>query len=49
MDRFVPLALTAFLLGRSSIPEEDEEDEDDQGKEEEFPSSGDVELSFRRC
>ena len=39
MGRFVPLGFTAFLLGRTSTPEEEVEEEEDEEEEELLASS----------
>ena len=49
MGRFVPLALTAFLLGGTSNPEEEVEEGEDEEEEELLASSEDAKLSLPRA
>ena len=46
LGRLVPLAGTAFFLGRTSTTEEEVEEEEDEEEEELLPSSEDAELSL---
>ena len=46
VDRFVPLAFTAFFLERTSTLEEEEEEEADEEEEEVLASLEDAELSL---
>ena len=46
VGRFVPLAFTAFFLGRTSTPKEEEEDEANEEEEEVLASLEDAEVSL---
>ena len=46
VGRFVPLAFTAFFLGRTSTPKEEEEEEADEEEEEVLASLEGAEVSL---